>query len=82
MIAQLVRDTVEHLLSAKALAVRLGVAEQTIYNRHCSGGDLPPAVKLGRLLRFRASDVEAWLQALSGSTSVPSKRERGVGEAP
>lgn len=67
MAVQLVRDTLEHLLSAKELAARLGVAEQTIYNRNSSGGALPPAVKLGRLLRFRASDVEAWLQALSDS---------------
>jgi predicted DNA-binding transcriptional regulator AlpA len=51
----------EPLLSPKELAATLGLAEQTIYNRHSTGGDLPPVLKLGRLLRFRASDVEAWL---------------------
>ncbi|MGN4153716.1 helix-turn-helix transcriptional regulator [Burkholderia gladioli] len=50
------------LLSPKELATALGIAEQTIYNRHSSGGDLPPCIKLGRLLRFRREDVEAWLQ--------------------
>jgi len=44
------------------LAAVLGLAEQTIYNRHSIGGDLPPSIKLGRLLRFRPSDVEAWLK--------------------
>lgn len=51
----------EPLLTPKTLAVTLGLAEQTIYNRHSSGGDLPPAIKLGRLLRFRPAEVEAWL---------------------
>lgn len=51
----------EALLSPKNLSEVLGVAEQTIYNRHSTGGDLPRCIKLGRLLRFRPSDVEAWL---------------------
>jgi excisionase family DNA binding protein len=53
---------VNPLLSPKELATALGIAEQTIYNRHSSSGDLPPCIKLGRLLRFRREDVEAWLQ--------------------
>ncbi len=51
----------EQLISPKTLASMLGLAEQTIYNRHSTGGDLPPAIKLGRLLRFRQLDVEAWI---------------------
>jgi len=51
----------DQLLSTKALASVLGVSEQTIYNRHSSGGNLPPSIKLGRLLRFRATDVDAWI---------------------
>ena len=50
------------LLSPKDLAAMLGIAEQTIYNRHSGGGDLPPCLKLGRLLRFRREDVDTWLQ--------------------
>ncbi len=53
----------EPLLSAKALAALLGIAEQTIYNRQSTGGNLPPSIKLGRLLRFRPSDVESWLNS-------------------
>ncbi|AXK37975.1 helix-turn-helix transcriptional regulator [Crenobacter cavernae] len=52
----------EQLLSPKMLAAYLGLAEQTIYNRHSTGGDLPQAIKLGHLLRFSLADVEAWLE--------------------
>ena len=51
----------QQLFSPKTLAAYLGLAEQTIYNRHSNGGDLPKAVKLGHLLRFRFADVDAWL---------------------
>jgi len=54
--------TVEQLLTPETLAALLGLAKQTIYNRHSTGGDLPRATKLGKLLRFRPSDVEAWLE--------------------
>lgn len=65
------RDKVLPLLSPKDLAAMLGIAEQTIYNRHSGGGDLPPCLKLGRLLRFQRDDVEKWLQRkLTPSTSV------------
>jgi excisionase family DNA binding protein len=53
----------QHLFSPQTLAAYLGLAEQTIYNRHSRAGDLPKAVKLGRLLRFRPDDVNAWLDA-------------------
>ena len=53
----------EQLFSPKSLAAYLGLAEQTIYNRHSTGGDLPKAIKLGQLLRFRPADVDAWLDA-------------------
>lgn len=59
------------LLSPKTLAAYLGVAERTIYNRHSMGGDLPPAIKLGRLVRFRLADVNAWLDAKRPATSAP-----------
>ena len=70
------------LLTTKALAATLGIAQQTIYNRLSSGGDLPPCIKLGRLLRFRPSDVEAWLAKQQSITtpcpqSAPTVRRRG-----
>lgn len=61
----------EKFFSPKTLANYLGLAEQTIYNRHSTGGDLPQAIKLGRLLRFRLTDVEAWLEAKHQACATP-----------
>jgi len=60
------------LFSPQTLATYLGLAEQTIYNRHSTGGDLPKAVKLGRLLRFRPADVDAWVRAKGQPDSSPA----------
>ncbi|MRS11725.1 MAG: helix-turn-helix domain-containing protein [Actinobacteria bacterium] len=49
----------EELLSIETVARYLGVSERTVYNR-VRAGDLP-ALKVGRLWRVRAADVEAWL---------------------
>ncbi len=62
----------EQLLTPKTLAAALGLAEQTIYNRHSTGGDLPAVIKLGRLLRFRPTDVEAWLERRQQPTALVS----------
>lgn len=42
------------------LAVVLGIPVQTLYAWH-SRGEGPPAYKIGRHLRYRPDDVEAWL---------------------
>lgn len=49
------------LLTPTSLAAILGLAPRTIYNRLSAGGDLPPCVRLGKLPRFTAEDVEHWL---------------------
>jgi excisionase family DNA binding protein len=51
------------LLSPRELAELLSLKEQTIYNRHSMGGNLPPCFKIGNRLRFRQSDVDAWIAA-------------------
>ena len=65
---------VNPLLSPKDLAAALGIAEQTIYNRHSGGGDLPPCLKLGRLLRFRQEDVDAWLMCKHSESAAEQSR--------
>lgn len=49
------------LLNVAELAELLGLASQTIYNRHSTGGSLPPCVRLGRALRFPVDGVAAWI---------------------
>ena len=49
------------LLTPAELAQLLGLSLQTIYNRRNNGGCLPPAIMLGRQVRFRQEDVDIWL---------------------
>jgi predicted DNA-binding transcriptional regulator AlpA len=50
------------LLDAKGLAARWGVPVQTIYGLRYRG-EAPRAMKVGRELRWRLPDVEAWENA-------------------
>lgn len=49
----------EGLVTAKRVAEHLSMAEGTIRNMAYKGKI--PCVKLGRLLRFRLSEVDAWV---------------------
>jgi excisionase family DNA binding protein len=57
-----------HLLSIAALAAYLGVPQATIYWWR-SRGDGPPGFRLGKHLRFRQSEIEAWLETRRDSTA-------------
>jgi len=50
------------LLTPQVLAEGLGVPVQTIYVWRTKGAG-PRGIKVGRHLRYRRSDVEAWLDA-------------------
>ena len=50
------------LLTVAELADLLSMAQQTIYNRHSTGGSLPPCVRLGRALRFPSAQVAEWIE--------------------
>jgi predicted DNA-binding transcriptional regulator AlpA len=52
----------EVLLTTDDLAARWQATKSSIYGLRYLG-KCPPAVKLGRGLRFRLRDVEAWEQA-------------------
>ena len=56
-------------LSLEQLCERLGVKPEVIYGLRYRG-EAPPAIKVGRELRFRIDDVEAWENARrdNGST--------------
>lgn len=51
----------EKLFTPEQLAEKIGLAVQTIYNRRSNGYSLPPSVRVGRAVRYRPSDVEAWI---------------------
>lgn len=49
----------DRLLSVEDLEARWGCTAAVIYGMRYRG-DAPPAIKLGRELRWRVADVEAW----------------------
>ncbi len=50
----------ERLLTADEVAAFLQVPRATLYAwRYQSKG--PPAIRVGRYLRYRAADIEAWI---------------------
>jgi excisionase family DNA binding protein len=50
--------------SVDELATRLGVPKSTVYYWRRKGVG-PPAVRVGKYLRFRPADVEQWLDSLA-----------------
>lgn len=59
-------------------AVLVGLAEQTLRKLRIVGGG-PPFIKIGKAVRYRPSDLDAWLTARMMSTttaSYPANREQ------
>ena len=54
-------DRLDELMTADELAGYLGLSLQTLYNWKLRG-EGPPAYKVGGRLRFRRSEVKAWLR--------------------
>ena len=53
-------ETLDTVLSLSELAARLRVSVQTIYDLRSQGRG-PRGFRVGRELRFRASEIDAWL---------------------
>jgi excisionase family DNA binding protein len=56
-------ETNEPLLDLDWLSEFIDIPPRTIYNWRLRG-EGPPAYRVGRHLRFRKSDVEAWLSTV------------------
>jgi excisionase family DNA binding protein len=52
------------LIDGKACSAMLGISHRTLL-RLVERGEAPPPVKLGRLTRWRAADVEAYVTGLA-----------------
>lgn len=50
------------LLCVKDLALQLDCSERHIWKMNAAG-ELPASIRLGRLVKWRAKDIEAWLAA-------------------
>jgi predicted DNA-binding transcriptional regulator AlpA len=59
----------DQLLTVADLARMFQVSKQAVYDMRYRG-DLPPAVRIGRQnLRWRPTDIQAWLEAQSTDTT-------------
>jgi len=56
-------DRLPKLLSRREAAEYLGVKPQTLAAWHVTGRYNLPVVKVGRSVRYRLADLEAWLAA-------------------
>jgi len=72
-----VRGVFEQALSIKELAAQLHVSVQTLYDLRSQGRG-PTGFRVGRHLRFRASEIEAWLLRMEAEDvdRHPSGRSR------
>lgn len=62
-------ETFEPLLSTTELAARLQVSVQRLYDLR-SPGRGPRGFRVGRVLRFRASEVRAWLARMEADDAA------------
>lgn len=60
------RDTIEPVLTLSQLAAHLSVNVQTLYDLRSKGRG-PRGFRVGRELRFRQSEVDAWLARLEAA---------------
>lgn len=58
------------LMSRPAAAAYLGIAEQTLAVWKCNGRYGLPYVKVGRLVRYRKADLDAFIARRTGGGSV------------
>lgn len=71
--AQANRDD-DRLLNARQVAAKLGVSERFIRDHTTRRSPKIPAVKLGKLIRYRRADVDVFMAELG--TLPPSRRPR------
>ncbi|HEY1901122.1 MAG TPA: helix-turn-helix domain-containing protein [Terracidiphilus sp.] len=64
----------ERLLNARQVADKLGVSERFIRDHTTRRSSKIPAVKLGKLIRYRRADVDVFMAELG--TLPPSRRPR------
>lgn len=56
----------ERLMTRKEVAAYLGVQPNTLARWKWAGKDSPPYISLGRAIRYRQSEVDAWLWRRAG----------------
>ena len=70
------------LRSSRWLAQRLGLSITTVERLRAAGSpDLPPAIVIGRSIRYDESAVERWLQERISNVGHPASPDEGAHHA-
>ncbi len=56
------QTTTPKMVSPAGYAIMLDISRSKVFDMKASG-QLPKAIKIGRLTRWRLSDIEAWINA-------------------
>ena len=68
--AILKHQSTDPLFTPPEAAAYIGVTENTLSVWRCVGRYEIPFVKIGRLVRYKRSDIEAWIESRTRSTST------------
>lgn len=63
----------KQLLTEDEAAVVLAIKPQTLAAWRCRGAQSLPFVKIGRAVRYRVSDLEAWMEKRTATCAVSGK---------
>ena len=55
-------ETPNGLRDAESLAAQLGISVSSVYRKRSLGESLPRAIKVGARVRWRQSDIDAWIE--------------------
>jgi predicted DNA-binding transcriptional regulator AlpA len=61
LLTQSVREEIADLFDVNAVALKLGGCSTRHVRRMADGGQMPPPVKLGALVRWRRQDIDSWI---------------------
>ena len=76
MVTNLVTSATEPAMTLSELAANLSVSNQALYDLRSQGRG-PRGIRVGRQLRFRINEIEAWLsrmEAADGERHAPRGR--------
>jgi len=68
--AILKHQSTDPLFTPPEAAVYIGVTENTLSVWRCVGRYAIPCIKVGRLVRYRRSDLDAWLESRTRTNGV------------
>lgn len=63
-------STIAPLLTPDQVAALLGIPKRTLYVQRSEGRPTPPAIRVGKHLRYRQSDIDAWLDSQADDRPV------------